>query len=316
MKESCKDLEKRLAKLPDVCRVCFSEESDSQTDLYHIDDVYVKPNSMEHVNSFRDILAIFVNDEFESHGELIPTSICANCTSRAQSAYEFVEQCQQSDKLLEQYFKSMSTAKTSKVRSKPKRTEQFPQESCKEEDIVNVEEVTSTPFKGDGEKHPEPTSIDGKNLELKTKLKDNRWSCDKCDKSFSQPQTLRRHSRIHDDTGHIKKACSLCDRQFLRSDDLTRHMRTHTGERPYKCKLCSKTYKQGSELKAHILTHSQEKHFKCSLCSKQFSSRNGLYVHLKVHKGEKPHACPHCSKRFTTSSERISHIRYIHSSKK
>ncbi|XP_053657775.1 zinc finger protein 267-like [Anopheles marshallii] len=316
MKENDKDLEKMLAKLPDVCRVCFSEDSDSQTDLYHIDDLYVKPDSMKHVNSFRDILAIFVTDEFESHGELIPTSICANCTSRAQSAYEFVEQCQQSDKQLEQYFKSIRKTKTPKVRTEPKQSERFAPASCTEEDIVNVEEVTSSPFKGDGEKHPQPTSNDGKKSELNTKLQDNRWSCDKCDKSFSRPQTLRRHSWIHDDTGRNKKACSLCGRQFLRSDDLTRHMRTHTGERPYECKLCLKSYKQRSELKEHMLTHSREKHFKCSLCSKQFSSRNGLYVHLKLHKGEKPHACTHCNKRFTTTSERVSHIRHIHSSKK
>uniref|UniRef100_A0A182LYT8 C2H2-type domain-containing protein n=1 Tax=Anopheles culicifacies TaxID=139723 RepID=A0A182LYT8_9DIPT len=286
------DIEKMFSKLPDVCRVCFSEDSDSQTDLYHIDDVYVKPNSLEHINSFRDILAIFVNDE---------------------SAYQFVEQCQQSDKLLEQYFQSISSSKVPKVGANVPISEEFSPEVDNEEDITNSEAVTKEFLESDEEKHE---SSARHKLQCKPTMKGNRWFCDRCPKSFSQPQTLRRHYLIHDETGQSKKACKSCGRQFLRSDDLTRHMRTHTGERPYECKLCSKSYKQSSELKEHMLTHSREKHFKCSQCSKQFSSRNGLYVHLKVHKGEKPHVCPHCSKRFTTSSERISHVRYIHSAKK
>ncbi|XP_049295599.1 oocyte zinc finger protein XlCOF19-like [Anopheles funestus] len=314
MEESDKrvmDIEKVFAKFPYVCRVCFVEDSDSQADLYHIDDVYVKPTSAEHINSFRDILTIFVNDEFESHEELVPTSICDNCTSRAQSAYQFVEQCQQSDKLLEQYFKSINTTKAPKPETNQTTFEQFPLEECNDNN-ASVEHVTNTPLKCGKEKQNKPVV----KSQLKMTSKANRWCCDKCAKSFSQSQALRRHYRIHDDTGHNKKTCVQCGRQFLRSDDLTRHMRTHSGDRPYECKLCSKTYKHLSVLKEHMLTHSREKHFKCPECTKQFSSRNGLFVHLKVHRGEKPHACPHCSKRFTTSSERISHVRHIHSAKK
>ncbi|XP_050067396.1 zinc finger protein 431-like [Anopheles maculipalpis] len=313
------DFERIFAKLPDVCRVCFSEDSDSKVDLYHIDDVYVKPTSVEHMSSFRAILAVFVNDEFESHGELIPTSICADCSARAQSAFQFVEQCQRSDQLLEQYFKSVEEDKILQIKSDDSLiAEELSHEQCQAQEGRTSLHVTQTYLSSSEQKRvKKKAEIQGKKSPKgPTKSNNNRWYCDTCDKSFSQPQTLRRHSRIHDQTGSSKIDCERCGRQFLRSDDLTRHMRTHTGERPYECQLCSKTYKQGNELKEHLLTHSREKHFKCTECSKQFSSRNGLYVHLKVHRGEKPHACPHCDKRFTTSSERISHVRHVHSAQK
>nr|XP_040236084.2 zinc finger protein 271-like [Anopheles coluzzii] len=299
------------AKLPDVCRVCLLDETDGQTELYTIDDVYVQPNSVEHMNCFRDILSIFINDELESCNEsLLPKHICTKCVTRAQEAYQFIEQCQRADKLLEQCFESLhSKTKTNATVASPAKS------PTAEGTVIKLEIANARPACDDAEDSNAEEMEQPVSQPLMIQ-KGKRWYCDKCSKSFSQPQTLRRHYRIHDETGSSKIACPQCDRQFLRSDDLTRHIRTHTGERPYRCKLCPKKYKQGSELKEHMLTHSQEKQFRCDECNKQLASRNGLYVHMKLHRGEKPHACPHCDKRFTTSSERISHVRHIHTPRK
>ncbi|XP_053679028.1 zinc finger protein 22-like [Anopheles nili] len=300
----------------DYCRVCLTDDSDGEKELYHIDDMYMKADRIsEQMYSFRDMLAVFVNDELETHGGCLPTSICVVCADRAQQAFEFIEQCQTTDKQLEEHFQKVSMSDVAGNHIKEEHSEKYANE-----DFVVCDEIAIVAKPTDAELNSEPeeqvvnsvreTAAKNNKRNLETKVKS--FKCDVCAKSFSQSQTLRRHYRMHDESGNMKKSCLLCSRQFLRSDDLKRHIRTHTGERPYKCKLCTKSYKQSSELKEHTLTHSDEKHFKCPECGKEFFSRNGLYVHLKVHKGIKPHDCPYCSKSFTTTSERSSHVHYIH----
>uniref|UniRef100_A0A182Y9E3 Uncharacterized protein n=1 Tax=Anopheles stephensi TaxID=30069 RepID=A0A182Y9E3_ANOST len=179
------DFARIFAKLPDVCRVCFSE---NQSDLYHIDDVYVKPTSIEHMNSFRAILAVFVNDEFESHRELIPTSICADCTARAQSAFQFIEQCQRSDMRLEECFKSIGSEKTLQIEPDvPIISQQLSHEQCKTQEIRTSVHVTQSHLNNSRQTCVKKRSeIQGKKPQ-KSATK-SRWYCDTCDKSFSQPQ--------------------------------------------------------------------------------------------------------------------------------
>lgn len=68
------------------------------------------------------------------------------------------------------------------------------------------------------------------NKHLKTVHKDKTLVCDVCNQSFTQIQTLKRHSKIHQ-SDQRNKLCPFCGKCFVRTDDLRRHVRIHTNER-------------------------------------------------------------------------------------
>lgn len=218
---------------------------------------------------------------------MIPTIICKTCAGQAQAAYKFIDQCRQTDDLLEQIFKGTTDG------GEPSPT------------AVNEEEENLPSFPVSDTEAEEQPDMDKRGISKK-----KRYSCSKCEKSFSHRQTLVRHFASHDPKN--AKLCPYCVKVFVRSDDLKRHIRTHTGERPYRCQLCPKAYVQHSELQEHVRSHSREKQFKCSTCALELSSRNGLYLHHKKHQQSMDHACFYCSKRFVTTSERRSHLRHVH----
>lgn len=68
------------------------------------------------------------------------------------------------------------------------------------------------------------------NRHLKTIHKDKTLVCSVCSQSFTQIQTLKRHSKIHQ-SDQKNKLCPFCGKCFVRTDDLRRHVRIHTNER-------------------------------------------------------------------------------------
>lgn len=151
-----------------------------------------------------------------------------------------------------------------------------------------------------------------------------RYSCNKCDKSYNQPQSLREHQlsvhqnvRSHACTqcekcfclkkqlkSHMQRIhglynCVQCDAKFTKSLDLTRHIRKlHDGTYANVCEVCNKNFTTAAMLRKHSLAMHRDG------VSRQSSEVKKSPKHL--------HICDICNKSFTTSFYLKTHRDIIH----
>ncbi|XP_023807699.2 zinc finger and BTB domain-containing protein 24 [Oryzias latipes] len=144
---------------------------------------------------------------------------------------------------------------------------------------------------GAHEPAPRSAPTDPKNPPKKT------FTCDKCEKSFTQKRQLKNHYRTH--TGKSLPECAECQRRFMDTAQLKKHLRTHTGEKPFTCEICGKCFTAKSTLQTHIRIHRGEKPFDCGVCGKTFSDPSARRRHAATHSGKKAFTCSVCSLSFT-----------------
>uniref|UniRef100_A0A1Q3EZ25 Putative c2h2-type zn-finger protein n=1 Tax=Culex tarsalis TaxID=7177 RepID=A0A1Q3EZ25_CULTA len=319
-------------KLPAVCRTCLAVDeaasSDPEQELYQIDEIFLEEDELtSQVHSFEEVLSLFVNDGIGKQDDRLPKTICLVCVEKARAAFQFIEMCRVTDSLLEECLSKPAVELKPAVKVDPRESEEVAfADLAVEDEQLNEEYEEVEPVESVSEYTDQSTKENFtlmyvehepvKKRNASTGSPSKRHECEICHKTFSQPQTLTRHKKIHSKDSDPGKPCEYCNRTFLRSDDLRRHIRIHTNERPYACNQCPRAYKQSFELKEHRdACHSEEgtrKMMDCKICGKQLTTRNGLYVHMKAHKGEKNHECLYCGKRFVTSGELTSHLRHIH----
>lgn len=174
-------------------------------------------------------------------------------------------------------------------------------------------------------------------------LRERKYKCDKCGKSFFQLCHLKKHKLTH--SGLKPYACPECGKRYSSKESYQAHVLLHGGQRPYKCQHCDKSYGLKRDLKEHQVLHTGEKPFACGVCGKAFARRpslrahrvvhegkwvprincpecgkelanqSSLRAHMSLHTGEQPHACPHCAKRFRQRSNLQAHLR-LHTGEK
>lgn len=140
------------------------------------------------------------------------------------------------------------------------------------------------------------------------------FSCEVCNKSFSQKMHLMRHSLIH--TGEKPYSCDQCEKTFIQKVQLKFHKRTHTGEKSYKCDLCEKAFYYPDNLNMHKRKHTGERPFSCDVCKKAFFTQTSVDVHMRIHLGIKPFSCEICMQSFVTSSAWKAHNKTLKHMKK
>lgn len=148
---------------------------------------------------------------------------------------------------------------------------------------------------------------------LRVHVKDKRFKCSKCQKSFVSKQELknhlsshsqqrpfpcikckaqfktrnhlRRHMTIHD---VLRRKCKIC-RRFV--DNWEQHKRFHSGEETgFTCEICPKVYDSEMQLQKHLVTVHSKNSFACSICDLKYKRRGDLNFHMKnihgVNKGK------------------------------
>ena len=102
------------------------------------------------------------------------------------------------------------------------------------------------------------TSMQYKNLNIKSETNNQGYKCEICDKSFASQENRKVHVQIHQDS---------LDKGENRNN--------------FQCSLCPLTFDAAEYLKNHCFsTHYQGRH-QCQLCSQKFVKKMHAYEHLK-----------------------------------
>ena len=129
-------------------------------------------------------------------------------------------------------------------------------------------------------------------------LKNGKFQCSDCPKSFVCRQGLRDHEPVH--SKERNHACTYCGKTFLRLSHLYIHTRTHEEEKNFRCEGCFFTFNVQSELKDHCeKNHSDISiNIKCSVCKQNLFSSQSIYSHSLRHSGTRDWKCDVCGSAF------------------
>lgn len=76
--------------------------------------------------------------------------------------------------------------------------------------------------------------------------------------------------------------CNRCEKTFREASTLRIHLRKHYNLRPYHCRICGGTYTTPQYLEVHIENHSAGKGYKCPICYKAFKTKYSAF-HMRKH---------------------------------
>lgn len=79
---------------------------------------------------------------------------------------------------------------------------------------------------------------------------------------------------------NIKPQCKLCNKTFANPNNLKRHMMIHEGIKEYECDICLKRFHQKITMQTHRLTHINP--LACSQCDDIFNSTTELNEHKET----------------------------------
>ena len=84
-------------------------------------------------------------------------------------------------------------------------------------------------------------------------------------------------------SGEKPYTCNVCDKSFTQKDNLNRHKLIHSGDKPHMYHICKKGFQQKTKLKDQLFTHTGEKPYVCDICQRLFVEKCYLAQHLPIY---------------------------------
>jgi uncharacterized Zn-finger protein len=257
------------------------------------------------------------------------SSICGDCRYKLNIAFQFQQQCKNSDLKLQDFLRNSVVDQNDGRISNDSEIQAAVQEffgneneeisyqpnmvlttdienNLKSSDLLNMDIILNT------EKSPKK----GKKLKQRPKVNKGKSHLDELLKNHKEKMKTENASKIQIFKQKRKKKlstlvepeqCFQCGKTFHYKGYMELHLRSHSNYKAYECTVCQKKFTQVSNLNLHTRIHSKERPFQCDKCPKLFSTSSNLKVHLKIHTGIKEHFCGLCTKAFKTASELKSH---------
>ena len=259
-----------------------------------------------------------------------PSNICGECRYKLNIAFQFQQQCKNSDLKLQDFMRNClpEQSDSNAIPEIQAAVQEFfgnegeeqgdisyqpnmvlgadLEANLKSSDLLNMDIILSS------DKSPKKT----KKPKVKQKLNKGKLHLDDLLKSHKEKMKTENSSKIQIFKQKRKRKltalpepeqCFQCGKTFHYKGYMELHLRTHSNYKAYECNVCQKKFTQVSNLNLHLRTHTKEKPFACEKCPKFFSTSSNLKVHLKIHTGIKDHSCSLCNKAFKTASELKSH---------
>ena len=155
------------------------------------------------------------------------------------------------------------------------------------------------------------------------------FKCDRCKKSFSQPDYLKEHQHTH--TGQLPYTGDVCTKSYNQSGALkfslsliwgsghlhamcvrnlsVRYLEVGSSYSYYfTCDIFKKSCNMSGNLKVHQHTHIGERPIKCDVCKKSFNQSGDLKVHLHTQRGRPLFTCVVCMKFLRQSGALKEHL--------
>uniref|UniRef100_A0A336M727 CSON006957 protein n=1 Tax=Culicoides sonorensis TaxID=179676 RepID=A0A336M727_CULSO len=136
------------------------------------------------------------------------------------------------------------------------------------------------------------------------------YKCQYCDRSYQNRNSLKFHTS-HTHTMKFSHFCSTCGKGFISASRLANHSSKHSDVRKYICNICGDAFKSPQYIASHKREVHSQKVFDCKECGKVFKCTKFLRQHQQFHK---PHAfkCPKCSQTFSVGQSLKFHLRKSH----
>ena len=115
---------------------------------------------------------------------------------------------------------------------------------------------------------------------------DEKIKCQDCNLTFSRKETMLRHRTTSHTSSSSNFTCDICEKSFTQQRNLDRHKDdVHAGGH-FKCNICPATYVRKEKLEKHKKSGQHHLAFYCEICKQNLVFKNmpALKKHIKARK--------------------------------